>query len=176
MKQYSLHQSLHIRKRRKQVNKEVPFMEWAGIGIAYFALLIAVIVPIIAFITAVIITKLALKAKLNKQELLHKERLMLIEKGLIDKAQFVFTEGAPSKRKLHLYLVWGFILAALGIAHLVSIITIKLLNVPIFDITITIIIIFGLIFLFIGVALILFYIIQSKKEKEENAIRNQPHS
>ena len=174
MKQYSLHQSLHIRKRRKQFNKEVPFMEWAGIGIAYFALLIAVIVPIIAFITAVIITKLALKAKLNKQELLHKERLMLIEKGLIDKAQFVFTEGAPSKRRLYLYLVWGFILAAFGIALLVSLFVTKLVTGRISDAQDFIT--FGLIFSFVGVGLFLFYMIQSKKEKDENTIRNQPHS
>jgi len=138
------------------------------------AVLAGIIIPTVFFVTIIFIISIIFKAHLRKRDMLHKERLAIIEKGLVDKAQFIFSAEPSPGIKLSRYLVWGLILAALGIAHLVSIIMIKLLNAPIFDITIMII--FGLIFLFIGVALILFYIIQSKKEKEENTIRNQPHS
>ena len=67
-----------------------------------------------------------------------------------------------SSINLHRYLFWGIVLLGIGIA-LIIILFIELISGHFDDNTMG----FGLIFLFTGLGILLFYKIQSKKEKEK---------
>lgn len=117
------------------------------------AVLIPILVPLGAFALVILIVRIIFKSRNRWREMINKERLALIEKGVTEFPE-EFTKGV----NLHLYMVWGFILSGFGLALIIGLAINREWDG----------IIGGLIFLFIGLGLLLFYRIQSKKEEAKN--------
>jgi len=117
------------------------------------ALLIPILIPLGAFALVVLIVLIIFKSRNRWREMINKERLALIEKGVTE-----FPEEFTKSINLHLYMVWGFILSGFGLALIIGLAISGEWDG----------IVGGLIFLFIGLALLLFYRIQLKKEEAKN--------
>ena len=110
-----------------------------------------ILVPLGVFAMIVLIIWISYKLRVRNREMINKERMALIEKGVYD-----FPREKP-RINLHKYLLWGFILIGFGIALIIGS----------FIESDEDMIIGGLVFLFPGLGILLFYKIQSKKEKEK---------
>jgi len=124
------------------------------------AVLMTILVPLGAFALVILIVRIISKSEVRQREMVHKERLALIEKGVTEFPE-EFTKGINLPR----YMVWGFILSAFGLALIIGLAISGVWQGPVA----------GLIFLFIGLALLLFYRIQSKKE-EAKSVEETPHN
>ena len=118
---------------------------------------VALLIPIFAilgsFALVILIVLIISKSEVRKREMLHKERLALIEKGVTE-----FPEELTKGIRLHLYMAWGFILSGFGLALIIGLAISGEWDG----------IVGGLIFLLVGLALLLFYRIQSKKEEAKS--------
>ena len=118
-----------------------------------------VLVPFGFFALVILIILIVFRSRVRWREMIHKERLALIEKGVTEFPE-EFTKGI----NLHLYMAWGFIFSGFGLALIIGLAIIGEWDG----------IVAGLIFLFIGLGLLLFYKIQSKKE-EAKSLTETPH-
>ncbi len=114
-------------------------------------MLVGILVPLGCFAMVVLVIWLGVRSNIREREMVNKERMALIEKGIYDFPR------EKARINLHRYLLWGFILFGLGIALLIGSFVINDEDI----------IIPGLIFSFPGLGMLLFYKIQSKKEKEK---------
>ena len=105
------------------------------------------------FVIILLIVWIIQKLYIRNREMINKERMALIEKGVYD---FPREESMIS---LHRYLFWGLVLLGLGIAFIIGDFVSNIGGI--------LILILGLIFLFPALGMLLFYKIQSKKEKKK---------
>lgn len=128
-----------------------------------------ILIPIGFFAMVAIIVWLHYKFSIKKRELINKERTALIEKGVYD---FPKEYEVKSGINLHKYSFWGFVISGLGIGLLTtSIIIPNYCGFSDKDV-ITTLMTFGLIFLFPGLGMLMFYAIQSRKDKKEKINTN----
>lgn len=113
-------------------------------------MLTSILVPLGSFAMIVLIIWIVFKFVVRSREMINKERMALIEKGVYD---FPLEKAGIN---LHKYLLWGFVLLGFGIAFIIGSFIMD-----------EDMIIAGLIFSFPGLGILLFYKIQSKKEKEK---------
>jgi pilus assembly protein TadC len=125
-----------------------------------------IFIPIGFFAMVVVLVWLRYKFSIHKREIINKERMALIEKGVYDFPQ------EEAGNKLGKYLFIGFILLGIGIALLIYALIMYSNLQNINSTEIADILIFGLIVLFLGLGILLFYLIQSKKEKNEKINTN----
>ena len=118
-------------------------------------MLVGILVPLGCFAMIVLVVWLGIRSSIREREMANKERMALIEKGVYD---FPREEAGIN---LHRYLFWGLVTFGLGIGLIIgSFIGEKDIIYP------------GLIFSLPGLGMLLFYIIQSKKEKKERISTN----
>ncbi|KPK87097.1 hypothetical protein AMJ80_12550 [bacterium SM23_31] len=122
-------------------------------NVAYMPFLTGILITLSFFTLLILIIFVIHRNRVRHRELIHKERLALIEKGVTE-----FPDEFRKGVNLHLYMAWGFVFSGFGLALIIGLMIIGDWEG----------IIGGLIFLFIGLALLLFYKIQSKKEEAKN--------
>lgn len=124
----------------------------------YLVKMLFFMIPLVgAFAMIVLIIWIGTKLAIRNREMINKERMALIEKGVYD---FPRDEFGINLRK---YLFWGLVLLALGIGVII-VVPITFILYQTYD---SLYLTGGLVFLFTGLGILLFYIIQSKKEKEK---------
>jgi len=114
-------------------------------------MLVGILVPLGCFAMIVLVIWLGIRSGIREREMVNKERMALIEKGVYDFPR------EKAKINLHRYLLWGLILFGFGIALIIG----SFIGGD------EEMIIGGAVFLFPGLGILLFYKIQSKKEKEK---------
>jgi hypothetical protein len=123
-----------------------------------------ILVPIGVFTMIVLLVWLRYKLRVRNREMINKERMALIEKGVYDfPKEYIEKPGI----NLHKYLFWGFVLLGAGVGLIIDTIQnmIRFGTYPgAYDIRYLSI---GITFIFTGLAILLFYKIQSNKEKEK---------
>ncbi len=110
-----------------------------------------ILVPIGLFAMVVVIIWIHSKLRVRNREMINKERMALIEKGVYDFPK------EELRTNLHKYLLFSFILLGIGIA----------LSIGSFVMGEKGMLIGGMVLSFPGLGILLFYLIQSKKEKKE---------
>jgi len=120
-----------------------------------------ILIPIGFFAMVAVIIWIRYKLSVRNREMINKERMALIEKGVYD---FPKEYEVKSGINLHKYLFWGFVISGFGIGLIIS----SILNYIYGNTDIAMqYMTFGLIFLFPGLGMLTFYKIRSKREKKE---------
>jgi len=120
-----------------------------------------IIIPLSLFTMIVLIVFLVHRSKVRHREIIQKERLALIEKGVTEFPEEIVRKKGPN---LPAYMAWGFILTGIGLAVFIGIAIIAITG----EEEAWNGLIGGLVPLFMGLGLLLFYKIQSKKEEEKS--------
>lgn len=117
------------------------------------------LIPFAAFAVPILIIWIVFRYIAREREMINRERMALIEKGVYDFPMDAVKKGI----NLHRYLFWGFTLTGLGVGIIIAGILLSVSEGKIEEGPI----VSGVIFLFTGLGILLFYKIQSKKEKEK---------